>query len=662
VAVGDFNGDGKPDLAVTNLCASSSDCTNGSVGVLLGNGDGTFQAAASYGSGGYFAFSVAVADVNGDGKPDLVLANNCSSMGTGCSGSVSVLLGNGDGTFQSAKSYGSAGDYGANSVFAADVNGDGKPDLIVANQCAPSGYCGNGGVGVLLGNGDGTFRSAVSYGCGGAYAALSVAVADVNGDGRPDILVANQYAVNDQATGSVGVLLGNGDGTFQTAVSYGSGDSATSFVTVGDVNADGKPDLVVANWGGSSGGSVGVLLGNGDGTFQTAATFATTGNDGGALALADFNGDETVDVASGYGDALLLGNGDGTLQSPLTLGASGQGIAVGDFNRDGRPDLVVGGFYGDNSVSVLLNISTGFNPATTTTLTSSPNPSGFGQSVTFTATVTAQRGGSPTGTVSFLDGTTSLGTSSLNGSGVATFPTSILTVGTHGVTATYNGDANFDPSTSSVLYQIVQGAAVALSPSNITFPTTVVFTTSTAQTVTLTNTGLGTLTISNIAATGPFVQTNTCGTTVAPGASCTISVRFKPANKGQVTGSVTITDNAPGSPQRVKLSGVGTFIQTNPTSENFGNQPVGTTSIARKVIVSNKGNSTVSISSIAITGTNAGDFAETNRCGSSLASGASCKIVVTFTPSAKGKRTANVAITDNGGGSPQLVALSGTGT
>jgi len=118
----------------------------------------------------------------------------------------------------------------------------------------------------------------------------------------------------------------------------------------------------------------------------------------------------------------------------------------------------------------------------------------------------------------------------------------------------------------------------------------------------------------------------------------------------------------PHSPQRVKLTGIGTFIQTNPMSENFGGQPVGTTSVARQVIVTNKGGSTVSISSIAIIGTNAADFAETNTCGTSLASGASCKVVVTFTPTAKGKRTANVAITDNGGGSPQVVALSGTGT
>ena len=129
-----------------------------------------------------------------------------------------------------------------------------------------------------------------------------------------------------------------------------------------------------------------------------------------------------------------------------------------------------------------------------------------------------------------------------------------------------------------------------------------------------------------------------------------------------MTRTLTITDNASGSPQSVQLTGVGTYIELNPTTENFGTQPVGTTSLPRNVVVTNKGDNAVSIRGIAITGTNATDFAETNTCGTSLASGASCKVVVTFTPSAKGKRTANVAITDNGGGSPQLVGLSGTGT
>jgi len=165
VAVADVNGDGKPDLAVANLCLTEYNCPNGLVGVLLGNGDGTFQTAVTYGSGGYYAMSVAVADVNGDGKPDLVVANNCTSgdFSNGCtdpSGTVGVLLGNGDGTFQAAVTYGSGGYY-SSSVAVADVNGDGKPDLVVANECADTS-CTNGSVGVLLGNGDGTFQAAVA--------------------------------------------------------------------------------------------------------------------------------------------------------------------------------------------------------------------------------------------------------------------------------------------------------------------------------------------------------------------------------------------------------------------------------------------------------------------------------------------------------------------
>jgi hypothetical protein len=204
--------------------------------------------------------------------------------------------------------------------------------------------------------------------------------------------------------------------------------------------------------------------------------------------------------------------------------------------------------------------------------------------------------------------------------------------------------------------------SVTFTPPSLTFPNQLVFTTSSSQTVVLSNTGLGILNITGKSIAGQFSETDNCGAFISAGNNCSFTVTFKPTTKGTLTGAITITDNAPDSPQTVSLTGVGTFMQINPTTENFGIQPVGTTSVARQVIVTNQGHSTVSISSIAITGTNAGDFAETNTCGTSLASGASCKIVVTFTPAAKGKRTANVAITDNGGGSPQMVSLSGTGT
>jgi len=216
-----------------------------------------FANAVVYGSGGYGAESVAVADLNGDGKADLVVANCGSGGSSACNspGLVGVLLGNGDGTFQTVVTYGSGG-LGAYSVVVADVNGDGKPDLVVANNCASASNCvsyGPGSVGVLLGNGDGTFQTAVAYGSSG-FDAFSIAVADVNGDGKPDLVVlngcVNASSCENYEHGLVGVLLGNGNGTFQTAVAYDSGGyvlyGGATALAVADLNGDGKPDVVVA--------------------------------------------------------------------------------------------------------------------------------------------------------------------------------------------------------------------------------------------------------------------------------------------------------------------------------------------------------------------------------------------------------------------------------
>jgi hypothetical protein len=799
VVVADVNGDGKPDIVVTSANTAT-------VGVLLGNGDGTFQTAVTYGSGGYssgfLVSSVAVADVNGDGKPDLLVANGC--LDSNCdSGGLGVLLGNGDGTFQTAVPYASGGS-GADSVAVADVNRDGKPDLLVANECGSgdsSCEFTNGTMGVLLGNGDGTFQTAVPYASGGS-GADSVAVADVNGDGKPDLLVANCSADNDpqcDGNGNVGVLLGNGDGTFQTVAIYGSGGVAAQSVAVVDVNGDGKPDLLVANYcaedgGGCFGaGTVGVLLGNGDGTFQTVVPYRSGGYLAKSVAVGDVNGDGKPDLlvanecASGTEQGgctnytgtvgVLLGNGDGTFQTVVTYasgGYRGQSVAVADVNGDGKPDLMLANRCADSScttngtVGVLINTS--FTP-TKTTLISSQNPSNFGQAVTFTATLTGQQGfdkGAPTGTVSFYDGTTNIGNSNLNSSGVATLTTSTLSVGTHSVTATYNGDTNFLPSTSPVLCQVVQGSiallspsslnfgnqtvditsspqnvtlqntgnikltitsiqitgtnsgdfgeknncpsslppnnscqisvtftptttgtrnaavnitdnapnspqsvpltgvgvvpAVTFSPKSLTFATQLVFTTSKAQQVTLTNSGAGILKISHIGVASPFQKTNNCPNSLVPGENCTINIEFHPTTKGVFHGTISVTDNAPGSPHKVPLTGTGTFVQLVPTTLNFGTQPVGTRSLPKGITLTNKGGAAVNITSISITGVDAKDFAETNTCAKSVASGASCFIKVTFKPLVSGKRTADVSVYDNGGGSPQQVGLTGTGT
>jgi hypothetical protein len=452
----DLNGDGKQDLLIANLCASTTTCPSGGVGVLLGNGDGTFQPPAFYVAGAFRANSIAIADLNGDGKPDVVVAKQCIEW-TCSTGTIGVLLGNGDGTLQNVVDYSSGGQY-AYSVAVADVNGDGKPDVLIGNECASSSSCGNGVLGVLLGNGDGSLRSAVTYPSGGQYA-VSLAVADVNRDGKQDAILGNYYTTSGDSNGALGVLLGNGDGTFRTPTVHSSGGTGDNSVTVADVNGDGQLDLIAGNQCGAtcSNGVIDVHLGNGDGTFQSPIASITpiiNSDYFEPVVLADFDGDGKLDLASAVSNFLMLGNGDGTFQAPLLLGAGGVGIAVGDFNRDGKPDVAVGG------VTVLLNATHSSTATTTTNLASSLNPSGYGQQVTLTATVTPSSSGTPTGTVTFYDGTTALGTGTLS-SNNASLNGVIFAAGSHTITASYAGDSNVEGSTSPALSQTVSKATTA---------------------------------------------------------------------------------------------------------------------------------------------------------------------------------------------------------
>ena len=222
------------------------------------------------------------------------------------------------------------------------------------------------------------------------------------------------------------------------------------------------------------------------------------------------------------------------------------------------------------------------------------------------------------------------------------------------------------PDTATPQAVLVSAPNAALSPTSLTFSTQAIGTTSAAKIVTFKNTGTTSLTISAIAIagtnTGDFSQTHNCGSSLAAGASCFVSLTFKPAGSGTRTAALRVTDNAVGSPQQVTVSGIGTTAKLSPVSLSFLTQAIGTTSAAMNVTLTNVGTTSFTITSIAVSGNNPGDFAQTHTCGSSQAAGASCIISVAFKPTASGARSAALSVTDNAAGSPQHVALGGTGT
>jgi hypothetical protein len=232
--------------------------------------------------------------------------------------------------------------------------------------------------------------------------------------------------------------------------------------------------------------------------------------------------------------------------------------------------------------------------------------------------------------------------------------------GTRTGVVTITDNASPTTQTVSLTGTGVDAPVVSLSPASLTFPAQRVGTASSAQSVTLKNTGSATLSITSITASGDFSQTNTCRSSVAVGASCTLSVTFKPTATGIRTGAVTITDNASPATQTVSLTGTGTApaVSLSPTSLTFPAQPVGTSSSAQSVTLSNTGSATLSISSITVSG----DFSQTNTCGSSVAASATCTLSVTFKPTAAGTRTGAVTITDNASPATQTISLTGTGT
>ncbi|HZQ67924.1 MAG TPA: VCBS repeat-containing protein [Terriglobales bacterium] len=320
VALGDVNADGKTDLLIADYGVAG--CDPGSVLLLLGNGDGTFQNSKSFSVGAVNPQAIAAADLNRDGKLDVVTGNDVT---LGPVFGNSVLLGNGDGTFQTFKSANSGGSSATATV--ADINGDGILDLVDGGFIVVS---------TLLGNGDGTFQSAKNYAVPGGF---SPRVADVDNDGIPDLITGGN---------GVGVLRGRGDGTFQNAIVWGIG---SEMVVAADFNEDGKFDLAAA-----ARKSVNVALGNGHGAFRAAHEYALSSLPTG-ITTGDFNNDGKADMAIiktniGGSLAVLLGNGNGTFKAPLT-GSFGlfEAVLSADFNGDSKLDLAMSG---GGTVQILL--------------------------------------------------------------------------------------------------------------------------------------------------------------------------------------------------------------------------------------------------------------------------------------------------------------------
>gem|GEM_PF-2137883 len=634
-------------IGKTDLAIANS---NNSIDVLLGNGNGTFQTAVNYTFSSGFPVAIIAGDFNGDGKQDLAVLLGHTSM-------VAILTGNGDGTFTMGQQFST----GSNpvAVTAADVNKDGKLDLIVANFTDST-------VSVLLGNGDGTFQTQHAYSTG--VNPTAVAVGDFNGDGQLDLAVGNN---ND---GTVSILLGASGGTFPTHVDYPTSPLPTWVVT-GDFNGDGKLDLAVC----TASGKMSILLGAGDGTFGTSKNYVI-GHNAQYAAVADMNADGKLDLATAnLADntvSLLTGVGDGTFrpQEVFPTNAGPAWLTTGDFNADGKLDYAVV----DSSAGMVSLLSQTPLFVSPTVLNFPSTQGGFASSP---LTVTLRN-----------SGTTTVGISPnppVSGAnpGDFSYTTTCGSTIAAGKTCTYT--VTFTPQdmgsrSGQIIIPLTAGGSVGMGltgsstilvtvePNPHSFPTTLLGTQSAPFNFTFTNYSKLTVNFTppgfKLIGLDPtdYIKTNdACGLTVAPSAKCLITMVFAPTQVGSRTAGLTVFGHfSPGNGQQTTLqNSIGTAVAVSPTKLTFGNHLVGTTSAVKTVVVKNAGSTALPFTA-SIQGTNFQDFAvASNSCSgtNSIPAGGSCTIGVTFTPLATGARSATLNIGDTDPTGPQIVTLTGNG-
>ncbi|HLX84725.1 MAG TPA: FG-GAP-like repeat-containing protein [Terriglobales bacterium] len=659
MAVGDLNGDGKPDLAF-----DSNDTTGGGISILLNTGSGTFGSAAYYPvaiSGVFAGAGIAIGDVNGDKKPDVV-------VGSAGGATAIVYLNQGSGTFKVGGTVGSVALYATNNLVLADINNDKKLDIVV-----PDGF---GDVYTFYGTGKGTFTTGQVYplqSCNDCSNFL-VVLGDFNGDGALDLLDTDGFFTNT-------VSLGRGDGTFQTAQSFPFAlEVQYQNIAVADFNGDGIPDVAAQ---GPTSGSLAVVLGAQHGTLtaKQLITSVCTNTFTYGIAAGDVNGDGKADLVAVFGGgsdscnhevAVLLGLGTGKFKKavfyPTGAGTNAQEeeVYLVDVNGDGKLDIVIAN--SDGTLSVLLNKGSG--TYTTEALVPAVANLFYQESLTF-----ADFNGDGKMDIAL----TSRGAYStvwvLPGNGNGTFGTPVQTQTSYVVDAAVAGDFNKDGkqdllATVNGIPNCGSGAQFLQGNGNGTF---------TAGTINCV--GGGAFSNAPVAADlngdgnldviipysagnfefGPALLQGNGNGTFTP-------TEFYYTGTGDV-GAAVADFNGDGMPDVALLNrGNGAFVSLmlnstqpvsiSPLNVNFGSVTVGSKK-PETVILTNNQKTSLAITSITLGGTDASDFSAKSTCGTSRKAGWDCTITVTFTPTVTGARTATLSIKDAVG--TQTVQLNGTG-